>query len=300
MPAKRLDFLVIGAQKCATSWLYYCLRDHPELHLSAKKREREYLGGDLYEKRGADWYFALLEGAQDEQKLGAVSVNYMIDPRSPKVVHYYAPGVKLIASLRHPIERAISAYYYTVRMGLIPNLSLEEGLSIAVDIYNSQGEAGPAKVYYQELIKRGEYSALLENYLRYFSPKQLLLVTYDDIEERPLSVLQKIYEFIGVSASYVPERLGVKPKYNTYLRPLIYLEHVAPKSQAIAKLLDLSNQYIHKLGIGRKKPVLSCELTDKLNTIYRPQIERLDHIVQQLPASQRPLSQDLVKLWSQV
>lgn len=299
MHNKHLDFLVIGAQKCATSWLYYCLRDHPELHLPAKKREKEYLGSDLYEQRGADWYFSLLEGAQDGQKLGAVSVNYMIDPRSPKVVHHYAPKIKLIASLRHPIERAISAYYYTVRLGLIPNLSLEEGLGIAVNVYD-KGEAEPAKVYYQEIIKRGEYSTLLENYLQCFSLEQLLLVTYDDIREMPLSVLQKIYEFIGVSASYVPESLGVKPKYNTYLRPLIYLERVAPKSQAVARLLDLSNQYVHKLGIKRQKPVLSRELINQLNTIYQPQIERLNHIVQQLPARQRPLSQDLVKLWDQV
>ena len=45
---KKLDFLVIGSQKCATSWLFYCLQEHYELLLPTKKNEKEYIGGDIY------------------------------------------------------------------------------------------------------------------------------------------------------------------------------------------------------------------------------------------------------------
>ena len=44
----RIDLLLIGAQKCATSWLYECMRDHPQMWLPAKKREVKYLGSPYY------------------------------------------------------------------------------------------------------------------------------------------------------------------------------------------------------------------------------------------------------------
>ena len=84
---RRLDFLVIGAQKCATSWLYYCLKDHPELYLPAKKREIQYLGGRLFHEKGVDWYFSLFQGAHRNQKIGDVSVEYIFDQQSPWYVH---------------------------------------------------------------------------------------------------------------------------------------------------------------------------------------------------------------------
>ena len=37
-----LEFLLIGAQKCATSWLYLCLAEHPEM--SALPEVRRLVG----------------------------------------------------------------------------------------------------------------------------------------------------------------------------------------------------------------------------------------------------------------
>ena len=277
---KQLDFLVIGVQKSATTWIYNCLREHPDLHLPAKKREVEYLGGDLYETRGADWYFSLLQGAKVHQKIGDVSVEYIFDSRSPQIVHQYAPNLKLIVSLREPIDRAISAYYWKLRKGVIPNLPLEEGLRIAVDSTNECQDPKLRKCY-EDIIKRGFYDTQLERYLQYFKLEQFLFVLYEDLEKKPLSVIQKIYEFIGVNPAYQPKSLQGQPKRNNYLTASIYLQRLAPKSPVLGKFMELTNQLLHQLGIENQKPALSESLLQKLRTIYELHTIKTNQIVQQ-------------------
>jgi len=42
------DFLVIGAQKSATSWLYFCLQNHPDIYLPSKKELRYFDRAEKY------------------------------------------------------------------------------------------------------------------------------------------------------------------------------------------------------------------------------------------------------------
>ena len=37
-----IDFFIIGGQKCATTWLYHCLNDHPEIEVGGGKVEKYY------------------------------------------------------------------------------------------------------------------------------------------------------------------------------------------------------------------------------------------------------------------
>jgi hypothetical protein len=294
--SRHLDFLVIGAQKCATSWLYYCLKDHQELHLPAKKREVEYLGGELYKARGADWYFSLFAGAGDHQRIGDVSVEYLFDARSPAVVHRYTSNVKLIMSLRDPIDRAISAYFWYVRRGDIPNSSVEDVLSMAVEgSYNRQD---PQVIQYcKDIIARGFYDVQMKRYLQYFSVDQMLVVLYDEIKMCPFEVMRKIYKFIGVNPDIMPASLNKKPKINTYLSPLLYLERIAPKLRLLGKGIDIANQLLHRMGIERERPLITQRLHRKLRETYEHHIETTRNIVRSIPEEQQPFSIELLDTW---
>lgn len=295
--AGRLDFLVVGAQKCATSWLYYCLREHPELQLPAKKREVEYLGGDLYEARGADWYFGLLGQPSEAKKLGDVSVEYIYDPRAPGAVREHAPNVKFILSMRDPIDRVISAYHWVLRKGVIPDLPLEEGINRAMNADSAEGNPG-VKMQYRDIIHRGYYDVQMERYLGHFDLDRFLFVLYEDISEKPMAVLRRIYEFIGVNPDFEPPSLNERPKHNTYLRPLISLERIIPRSRALGKVMDIANKWSHRLGIESRKPDLSGATTDGLRALYRPHVEQTQRILERVSRERRPLTPDLRKAWS--
>lgn len=295
--AGRLDFLVVGAQKCATSWLYYCLQDHPELQLPAKKREVEYLGGDLYEARGVDWYFGLLGQPSDVKKLGDVSVEYIYDPRAPGAVRKYAPNVKFILSMREPIDRVISAYHWVLRKGVIPDLPLEEGIRRAMGDDSLERDPGVKKQYH-DMIHRGYYDVQMERYLQHFDLNQFLFVLYEDISERPMAVLRRIYEFIGVNPDFEPPSINERPKHNTYLRPLISLERIIPRSRALGKVMDFANKWSHRLGIESSKPALSGKTMEELRAIYRPHVEQTQKILERASIERQPLTPDLRKAWS--
>jgi len=280
-----LDFLIIGAQKCATTWLHQCCREHPQLFVPAHKREVEFLGGDLYEKQGAQWYFGLLSGAMPGQLRGDVSVEYLFDRRASAVVAQYAPQVKLIASLRDPLERIISAYFWYVRKALIPDLPFAEGLLKAVEALHSKAE-DPITRHYRDLIERGLYATQLTRYLALFPAENLYVMLYEDIQRAPLSTVQGMYAFLGVDQDFIPPSLDEKPKQNAYLGVLNSLQHLSRRSLIVGRMLDIANQTAHRLGLAKAKPQLPHAAHAQLAEVYRADIAALRALVASLPDRQ--------------
>lgn len=284
MTRPNIDFLVIGAQKCATTWLFKCLKEHSSLHLPAKKKEHEFLGGDLYEERGADWFFSLLEGGRPGQRIGAVSVEYLYDARAPGVVHSCAPEVRLIASLRNPVDRAVSAYFWCVRKGLIPQLSLDEGLRHAVAVYHVglNGQSSDEDRCYYELIARGLYADQLERYLAENDSFRLMIINYDDIKRSPGEVLGQVWGFLDVPDDFIPRAMGSRPKQNSYLGLLVFLEKYLGNNKYTIKLLDILNQGVDRLG-GKRNPVLPTGLREALREIYIEPNRDLQQLLSRIP-----------------
>jgi hypothetical protein len=280
-----MDFLVIGAQKCATSWLYGCLKDHPEIKVPATKREVEYLGGDLYDRNGSAWYFDLVKGATASQVVGDVSVNYLSDPRSAPLVRRFLPEVKLVACLRDPIDRAISASTWYTRKSLIAEAPVEEILKLALDAEPGSNHA--------DLLSRGLYDAQLARYREFVPADRIHYVLFDDVARNPKAVLRDLYTFLGVDPDFVPPSLDTKPKHNTYFRPLILLQRLAPKSRVVGKLIDRANQVLLRAGIGKEKPVLSPTLTRQLVDFYQASVNQTSRIVN----DSRKAPIDLSNLW---
>jgi hypothetical protein len=284
----QIEFLVIGAQKCATTWLFDCLKEHPQIQLPGKKREVEYLGGDLYQRYGADWYFSLLGPANPHKKTGDVSVEYIYDARSAEIVHHHIPKVKMILSLREPIDRAISAYYWHMRKKAIPDLSLEEALARALHIFEQEGLESTNTLV--DILKRGFYDLQLLHYLNFFPIDQFKFVLYDDIGQFPEQVLEGIYHYCGVHSAFTPSSIKAKPKRNTYLEPLIGLQRRFSDSKFINKSLDLTNQLLANIGAKNQKPKLSSALESDLKQLFVPHNQQLCNLVKQAPKHQQPLS----------
>jgi hypothetical protein len=288
---EKLDFLVIGAQKCATSWMYYCLRDHPGLALPDRKAEVEYLGGDLYEERGADWYFSLVD-AESTGKKGDVSVEYLFDERAAPVVAQLLPSVRVVAVLRNPIDRMLSAYFWYVRKARIPDLPLAVGARNALAAYNAGDQSA-----YADLVTRGFYDVQLERYLSRFAPAQVMVMLYDEIQEAPQKAISGVYEFLGVDPAFVPPSLGAKPKHNTYLKPLLALERLAPRSRAVGKAMDLGSQFARRIGLGHKRPDIDAATREELTAIFRPSVARAAEMVAALPHPQAARRAQVMRGW---
>ena len=270
-----IDFLVIGAQKAASSWMYYCLKDHPQLDLPERKREVEYIGGPMYNTSGKmGWYRGLFDEADPTAIWGDVSVEYLSSKDSPAEVYKHLPDCKLIVSLREPVSRLKSAYFWYLRKGLIGTENsfgekLSEALKGGGDSGNVSGVA--------EMLERGLYADQLNRYLEYFSSDQILVLFYEDVRNDAMGVLRQVYEFLGVDTGYEPTTLGRRPKRNAYVKWLIDLERNNPGNKRVAQLVNVLNQLLARFVDERKsKASFLGELpVDALNDYYREPNQKL-------------------------
>jgi len=87
---------------------------------------------------------------------------------------------------------------------------------------DSFGEA--LRQYEDKLLGPARYYTHLRRWLQYFDRSQLLILFYDDIQNQPKTVLQELYEHVGVNPNFEPPSLerqdsstrrGVSPRGET-------------------------------------------------------------------------------------
>ena len=298
MDTANIDFLVIGAQKCATSWLYYCLKDHPEIHMPKDKREIYYLGGDLYQEKGANWYFSSLKGSIKGQKTGDVSVQYLFDKRSPKVVYQYLPQIKIIISLRNPVERALSAYYWYYRKGKVPREPIfQNGIEKLINAYQKDSRLSNAVSFYaKDIVERGFYDEQIKRYQNYFSPQRTLYILHEDIKIQPRKEIRRLYRFLDVDSNYKPKSLKRKPKRTFHFKPLLEIERTFAGNKIVEGTINLILEAIFLCGLKNAKPNNSIRTINRLHEIYLPHIQNTQKILETAP--NRPRNTNLIKKWS--
>jgi hypothetical protein len=181
------DFIGIGAQRAGTSWLYNCLKEHPEIFMPRK--EVHYFD-KLHKTHDIDWYLNIFKGPDDKQISGEITPDYMYHQDTIKEIHSNFPDTKLIIILRNPIERSHSAFSLFKSHGRFKNMTFEEAL-----------KAEPF------LLEQSLYYKQLENVYRYFKREQVLIKLYEDISNKPLEFYQSVCEFLQIDRNFKPSSL---------------------------------------------------------------------------------------------
>ncbi len=204
---KKLDFIIIGAQKGGTTSLHMYLKTHPEIYMPSNK-EAPFFSLDSIYTKGWNWYVKeYFTNALDDQVWGKATPHYMADPRVPQRIYETMPDVKLIAVLRNPIDRAFSHYQMSVRRGwekrtfeeAMHNLLTTEKLNYARSL-PLEGIAPEVNCY----LAWGEYGRILEQY-QYFFQQKILIIFSEDLKKDALKTLKIILNFIEVDETvYLP------------------------------------------------------------------------------------------------
>lgn len=213
---KTLDFLIIGAQKCATTALFEHLRHHPEIVMPLEK-ELPFFTREHCSKK--DWHaFSQSKfNHADESKLwGKASPQYMCDPYVPERIKAIMPDIKLVAILRDPIDRTRSHYQMGKRRDT-ERRSFTEAIKPLVE--NSDGLLEDTQVYvpdhtegYQSeeqfYVSWSEYGRVLSTFTKHFNADQILILYTEDLESKPQETLDRLLAFIGLPTGFCPPSLG--------------------------------------------------------------------------------------------
>ncbi|MGH7508112.1 MAG: sulfotransferase domain-containing protein [bacterium] len=196
--------LIIGAQRSGTTSLFKYLEQHPTV-LRPLGKESHYF--DLHYGRGVRWYrgrfpfdYRLRSGTMTLD----ASPYYLLHPLAPERAAQLLPGVKLLAVLRNPVERAFSHYQHEVRKG-------REALSFA-DAIDREAErlAGEEERlrsepgYYSfnhhcySYTLRGRYVDQLRRWVEHFPRERLMIVQSERMFREPAVVTAAVHQFLGL------------------------------------------------------------------------------------------------------
>lgn len=192
------DFLCVGAQKAGTTTLGQMLRHHRSVFVAPIKEVHYF---SINSERSRDWYASHFDGASPGQRRGELTPYYLFHPAAPRRIRSLLPHVRLIALVRDPVERALSGYFHSVRLGL-ETLSLEDalereearlaGADAVVEETGGRHESHQSHSY----VARSRYEAQLARYLAHFPASQLLVLKAEDLFADPAAVWRRVLGFL--------------------------------------------------------------------------------------------------------
>jgi len=178
------SFLIIGAPKAGTSYLFTLLAQYPGLAQPARKELRYFAYDHLYAK-GKGWYDAQFQWGDGAHVRGEASPFYAMRgqyPRAAERIVRDLPGAKLIFLVREPVARAISHYRFFAGRGV----ALPPFERILED-----------STWYNEIVDPSSYFRQLEPYLGTFYPDRLLVIPFGLLKSNPSVALRRCTEFLG-------------------------------------------------------------------------------------------------------
>lgn len=232
MPAWSPSFIGIGAEKAATTWLWSKLDQHPEIEMSQPK-ELNYFNENF--QRGSGWYEKHFRNSTGCLQ-GEISVRYMDDEHAADRMLSCFPSVRLLVMLRNPFDRALSHLMHD-----------------AQNCYGGVADLQP--VHFQTLatkddkyVRRSCYANGLQNFLQAFPRDQLGIFFYDDVRERPQELMRRVFRFLQVDPTCVPDELETAVnKSQDYRSVALYrvVSRISQTAQAFPVTRDVM-EWIHR------------------------------------------------------
>ncbi len=194
----KVDFVVAGAQKGGTTALTDYLSGHPDIQMSEIKEVHFFDQDEHFVNEKPDYgiYHSYFDFTGPEKRRGEATPVYMYWQDCPRRMWEYNPGMRIIMTLRNPIERAYSHWKMECDRD-------DDDVSFGAAI-RSEAErcraALPLQHRVYSYIDRGFYTEQLRRIWRFFPPKQTLVVKQEELLKRPNDVLGRVWEFLELPA----------------------------------------------------------------------------------------------------
>jgi hypothetical protein len=203
------NFLLIGANRAATTTLYHHLGQHPDVFVSPIKEPMYFLtadGSSIDEYVAApaaasgaqpswDDYLSLFAGAGHHAARGEASTLYLHNAKVVALARRL-PGLRIIAVLRQPVDRAFSNYVMHREWGVERLPSFEAAVA-----------AEPARIAARwaqawHYLALGRYVAAVRAYLNVFGSDRMRIYLFEDVVANPAAVVRDAYAFLGVDPTF--------------------------------------------------------------------------------------------------
>ncbi len=236
---EKISFVILGAQKSATTSLHVYLSNHPDIFMTRPLKEPGYflpwkVIASIHGQKGFEienmeelWSKFMFKNYQGQPLIGESSTYYTIGDWSrkyevPKRMQAYNPNLKFLYITRNPFDRLYSNYKHGKARNYF-NMTFREFV-----LKNSRCVL-TSKYYYQ-----------MKEYLSVFGRENFLFLNYGDIVNSTASLLQNVSEFLDCSEFKVKALNKQFKAHNTSLyqgkelheAPTEYMKENMPKIYA--------------------------------------------------------------------
>lgn len=285
-----IDFVILGAQKAATSALQDALRQHPSIYMprgeSAFFEDPEY-ADRLWETFGPEDPAIKLRGIKRPDNLCRALLIERIAAALPEA--------RFIVVLREPVSRAVSSYVYLERHAHLPVRPLNEGMQACLDAFERQDDTREV-----EVISYGLYGRYLKCWYTHYPPERFLVLSQKQVSDDPEATYRAVAEHLGVDPApllqasaagklgrsnvglYDPDMLAIAQLgHRLKTRPIPGTNRRTPRSilpramgTAITRFAELRAEQR-----GQRRETLSDQVTARLQALYAEDLEVLRSLV---------------------
>ncbi len=179
-------FVVLGMPRSGTTFLYHTLADHPRIFVPYRK---ESLYFSVNYDKGEGWYRDLYKDQASEQIGADVNPLYYLDPLSLDRILSFDPNIKVILSVRNPIDFAISHHGNMEALGW--NLPPVTEMVLGYDWQVSKTHSLPLKL--AEGFMESRINEIREKF-----QENVLFYDFEFFQASPLDVVKEIETFLGI------------------------------------------------------------------------------------------------------
>lgn len=183
MESEALLIVFLGPPKSGSSWLYECMRAHPDV-VTAKIKDPFFF--DRNYDRGWDWYASLFDRSAGTWV--DISHDYLMSGPALDRLGSLNSHVIPIVGLRHPLERALSAFQYLKLQGrLAASVPFEEALRTV-----------------PELLDHGRYGEHLTNAFEFLNRNRFVFLEMECLRQDPAACWREIQTDCGLRLVTLP------------------------------------------------------------------------------------------------
>jgi hypothetical protein len=237
-----INCAVVGVQKAATSTLHALLVQHPAVAPTSTK-ELHFFDDESRDWEAPDYSRYTAERTGPHQRVACDSTPiYLFWPPALPRMRAYAPGMRLVALFRDPVERAFSHWMMQrsrdARMPTFDTL-----VTRSLDL--GEPEVPPdrwrtARSRTRSIVARGFYGYQLARGLELYPRQQWLLLDFVDLVRDQATALRRVTDFLEVDPY-------VEPPSDEQQRKSAPLQETGPGDPSAAVLERLAEAYADDL-----------------------------------------------------
>jgi len=266
------NYIIFGAVKSGTGALHQYLSHHPEIFVSPLKEPRffvDHASKSIHDDKAAhhssdislEDYSQHFDKVTNEKAIGESSSNYIYSRRAAQRIKEVIPHVRLIATLRNPVDRAYAHYQMLKKSGQ---------KAVSADLMDGRSEGwATCSLFFENL----------QPYYEIFRRDQIKILIFEEWVVNTANALKEIYRFLDVDDQFqLAPHIQYRPGVATWpvVRKVDWLQKLKPYLPT--RVLMTLNAI--KANVTPERHQLSPEVRREMAGWYHDDILKLQDLLQ--------------------